>query len=514
MTMNLHTTQFNLTQFNFGTMTHKNDASPQSSEPKTSKPDSNSPKSPANEPPDLETVWRELVKKINSLLGKKTTSKPSSRINSAALAPPKIHHSKQNPSTAVFIQSAQASSTDNINTSILSKVPHFKSIHLNRMVLALMVSIWIATGFYGVPEGHVAVITQFGEPIETRMPGLGWHLPYPIQADTVIDVAGVRQINIGSQLKSTNTNASTNISTNKQNKHNLMLTADESLLNIQFEVQYRLKDKAVLAYAFTYMTPKVSSYATINRRADNLIALLADSAMREEISRHTIDSIFSKDRTSITQAVQARLQQQLDRYTVKKTDDINAPYLGTGIYISNVSIQTVRPPEPLQAAFDEVVQAAQNKDRVISDNQAVANESLLRAKVKASQVILEAKNYKQSIVKIAEGDVARFKPIQAEYVKYPELTRQRLYLDTMQSVLQSTNKIMIDTKNNNTFHLPLDKLSLDKLSLDKPSVSTAMSPPNVLPTKDTLVSSDMSKSLSSASDSSQANRDRDAKEFR
>lgn len=506
MTMNLYTTQFNSTQFNFGTMTHKNDASPQSSEPTPSKSNNNPPKPPANEPPDLETVWRELVKKINDLLGKKTTSKPSSRINSAALAPPKIHHSKQNQSAAVLVQSGQASSSNNINTSILSKVPQFKSVQLNRMVLALMVSIWIATGFYGVPEGHVAVITQFGKPIETRMPGLGWHLPYPVQADTVIDITGVRQINIGAQLKSTNTNASTNISTNKHNKHHLMLTADESLLNIQFEVQYRLKDKAVLAYAFTYMTPQISSYATINRRADNLIAILADSVMREEISRHTINAVFNKDRTSITQAVQARLQQQLDRYTVKQTDSVNAPYLGTGIYISNVSIQTVRPPEPLQAAFDEVVQAAQNKDRVISDNQALANESLLRTQAKASQVILEAKDYKQSIVKRAEGDVARFKPIQAEYAKYPELTRQRLYLDTMQSVLQSTNKIMIDTKNN-TFHLPLDKLSLET-----PSALTAASPSDVLPTKN--ISSDLSKSPPPASDSSQANRDRDAKEFR
>jgi membrane protease subunit HflK len=408
------------------------------------------------------------------------------------------------------VQPAQDSSNNNI--SILSKVPNFKSVQLNRTTLALIVSIWIATGFYGIPEGHVAVITQFGKPIETRMPGLGWHLPYPIQADTVIDIAGIRQINIGHQLQSihTSTSTSTNININKQNKqdkYHLMLTADESLLNIQFEVQYRLKDNAALAYAFTYMTPQVSSYATINRRADNLITLLADSAMREEISRHTVDVVFNKDRSSITQAVQTRLQQQLDRYTVKQTDDINAPYIGTGIYISNVSIQTVRPPESLQAAFDEVVQAAQNKDRVISDNQALANESLLRAKAKANQLILEAKDYKQSIIKTAEGDVARFKPIQAEYVKYPELTRQRLYLNTMQTVLQSTNKIVIDAKNNNTFHLPLDKLSLDK-----PPVSAVVLPSNALSTKDEA--SDSYKSSPSASDSSQANRDRDAKEFR
>lgn len=511
--MNLYITKFNLTQFNFGAVVHKNDAPPKPSEPAPSKPDINSPKPPANEPPDLETVWRELVKKINDLLGKKITSKPSSRIGSAALAPPKIHHSKQNLPTAESVQPAQASSNNNI--SILSKVPNFKSVQLNRTTLALMVSIWIATGFYGVPEGHVAVITQFGKPIETRMPGLGWHLPYPIQADTVIDIAGIRQINIGHQLQSihTSTSTSTNININKQNKQNrqdkyhLMLTADESLLNIQFEVQYRLKDNAALAYAFTYMTPQVSSYATINRRADNLITLLADSAMREEISRHTVDAVFNKDRSIITQAVQTRLQQQLDRYTIKQTDDINAPYLGTGIYISNVSIQTIRPPEPLQAAFDEVVQAAQNKDRVISDNQALANESLLRAKAKANQLILEAKDYKQSIIKTAEGDVARFKPIQAEYVKYPELTRQRLYLDTMQTVLQSTNQIVIDAKNNNTFHLPLDKLSLDK-----PLVSAVILPSNTLSTKDEV--SDLSKSSPSASDSSQANRDRDAKEFR
>jgi modulator of FtsH protease HflK len=499
--MNLYITKFDLTQFNFGAVVHKNDASPKPSEPVPSKPDTNSPKPPANEPPDLETVWRELVKKINDLLGKKSTSKPSSRIGSAALAPPKIHHSKQNLPTAGSVQPVQASSNNNI--SILSKVPNFKSVQLNRTTLALMVSIWIATGFYGIPEGHVAVITQFGKPIETRMPGLGWHLPYPIQADTVIDVAGVRQINIGSQLKSTNTSTSTN----KQDKYHLMLTADESLLNIQFEVQYRLKDNAALAYAFTYMTPQVSSYATINRRADNLITLLADNAMREEISRHTVDAVFNKDRSSITQAVQRRLQQQLDRYTVKQTDDINAPYIGTGIYISNVSIQIIRPPESLQAAFDEVVQAVQNKDRVISDNQALANESLLRAKAKANQLILEAKDYKQSIIKTAEGDVARFKPIQAEYVKHPELTRQRLYLDTMQTVLQSTNKIVIDAKNNNTFHLPLDKLSLDK-----PSVSAVVLPSNALSTKDGA--SDLSKSSPSASDSLQANRDRDAKEFR
>jgi modulator of FtsH protease HflK len=499
-------TKFNLNAINLHATVHANDAPSSSDAPKATpqgaKPDANPPKPPANEPPDLETVWRELVKKVNELLGKTPPSNRPSRLSSAALSPPKIHHSKQNTPTRIQ-PSQQGQPVANSQASILSKVPTLNPVKLTGATLSVLLSIWFATGFYGVPEGHVAVISQFGEPIETRLPGLGWHLPYPIQSDTVVDIAGIRKIHIGAPLTAKNSTA------NDKNKHNLMLTADENLLNVQFEVQYRLKDNAALAYVLTYMSPQLqlASYESINRQADPLITLFADSVMREELSRHLTDTVFNADRTLITKSVHTRLQQRLDAYQFKQSNHAKAPFIATGVYITAVNIVSVRPPEALQASFDAVIQAAQEKDRVISDSKSLASEMVLQAKAKAAQTLIEAKDYKQSVIKRAEGDIARFKPIQAEYLKYPELTRQRLYLETMQEVLQSTNKVMIDAKtNNNTLYIPLDKLSALTPLPAAAALSSKQTPPVV---------ADSSKTEPAVVDKAvRANEDKDLKEFR
>lgn len=509
---------------------HANDA-PQPDNSNHSAKNNNTPTPSPNEPPDLETVWRELIKKINAIFSKKKPPYSSLRTQSTALTPPKVHPSKQHTIQSTLTQSTQLSLIhlkENPASSIVSLTSNFSKLSglnvskLGKKFWILISLIWLSTGFYTVPEGQMAIITQWGEPIESHGTGLGWHIPYPIQTDTVIDVMGIRQINLGNKSFSKNTTL------NEKNKYNLMLTLDENLLNIPFQVQYRLKDKSALAYAFAYMNQNTLSHTPINRRADHLIALLADTAMREEISKHTMDNIFNKDRNLIVKAVHTRLQKQLDAYTVPSNTRLNAPYVDTGIQITHVAIQAIKPPESLQSVFDDVIQASQNKARIINDNQILANQTVLKAKETSKQLLLEAKHYKESIIHAAQSDIARFKPIQAQYVKYPELTRQRLYLDSLQHIFQSANKVLFDSKTGNpVINLPVDKLIAPVSPVPASSTVSSISiPPNestnnesvnqtlIKNTANTSTVSNSNKEESSAIDTLKANRERDEKIFR
>ncbi len=292
-------------------------------------------------------------------------------------------------------------------------------------LLAGLVVVWLLSGFYIVDAGRIGVILRFGKFQETTAPGPHWHLPYPIETQAVgspLNVAQVRTVELGyrTNLKS------------KVLHESLMLTDDENIIDNQFAIQYTIKDPQ--AFLFN------------NRDPDETVMQVAETAIREVVGRNKMDFVLYEGRTQIADESARLMQQILDRYQ-------------TGIAISKVNMQNAQPPEQVQAAFDDAVKAGQDRERQTNEGQAYANDIVPRAKGTASRLLEEAKAYAQRVVIRAEGDASRFKQVLVEYVKAPEVTRQRLYQDMMQQVLTNTTKVVADQKSGtNLLYLPLDKL--------------------------------------------------------
>ena len=219
---------------------------------------------------------------------------------------------------------------------------------------------------------------------------------------------------------------------NKVLKEALMLTDDENIVNIQFAVQYILKDP--VEYLFN------------NRHTDEAVMGAAESAVREIVGKSRMDFVLYEGREQIATQAAKLMQDILDRYQ-------------SGILISKVTMQNAQPPEQVQAAFDDAVKAGQDRERQKNEGQAYANDVIPKAKGTAARLMEEANGYKQRVIATAEGDASRFKQVVAEYAKAPEVTRQRMYLDTMQQIFANTSKVMVDAKGQgNLLYLPLDKL--------------------------------------------------------
>jgi membrane protease subunit HflK len=290
------------------------------------------------------------------------------------------------------------------------------------LVIALVVAVWFASGFYIVDEGRRGVVTRFGKYIETTQPGPRWHLPVPIEAVNVVDFSQVKTIEIGYR----------NTPKNKVDKEAVMLTDDENIIDIQFAVQYNLKS--------------AEDWVFNNRSPDQIVAFVAESAIREVIGRSKMDSALYEGREQIARQTEGLMQQMLDLY-------------GTGVFVQKVTLQSVQPPEKVQAAFDDAVKAGQDRERFMNEGQAYANDVIPRARGAAARLLEEAQGYQAEVVQRAEGDASRFRQIYTEYQKAPAVTRERLYQDMMQSVLGSSSKVLVDQKaGQSLLYLPLDKL--------------------------------------------------------
>jgi membrane protease subunit HflK len=268
------------------------------------------------------------------------------------------------------------------------------------------------------------VVTRFGRYTETTTPGLRWHLPFPIESVEVIDFSQVKTVEIGYR----NGNPK-----NKIGKESLMLTDDENIIDIQFAVQYNLKS----APDFVFNT----------RKPDDIVFQVAQTAMSEVVGRSQMDYVLYEGRAQIAAETEKLMQTMLDKY-------------GTGVYVQRVTLQNTQPPEQVQAAFDDAVKASQDRERQKNEGQAYANDIIPRARGMASRLLQEADGYNASVVQRAEGDASRFRQILVEYTKAPVVTRERLYLDMMQSVLGNTSKALIDQKSgsSNLLYLPFDQL--------------------------------------------------------
>jgi membrane protease subunit HflK len=297
-------------------------------------------------------------------------------------------------------------------------------------VLAAILIIWMSTGFYIVQEGQVAVVSTFGRFDSITGAGFRWRAPWPIQSHEIVDVFSQREIEVGTKAR-----------TQDRLKEALMLTDDENIVDMQFKVQYRIKSGPDGARDFVF-----GSRFTPEGDPASVVLQTAESAMREVVGHRKMDSVLYESRQQIADEVRSRMQDMLDRYD-------------TGIMVTAVAIQNAQPPEQVQAAFIDAVQAGQDRQRQINEGQAYANDVVPRARGMSARLIQEAEGYRTKVTETAQGDASRFREVLAEYVKAPAITRERLYLDTMQQIFASTTKVLIDAKTSSPLiYLPLDKL--------------------------------------------------------
>jgi len=287
----------------------------------------------------------------------------------------------------------------------------------------LILVVWLASGFYVVDESQRAVVTTFGKYTKTTGPGLNWRLPYPFQNQEIVNLSQVRTIEVGYRPNDRS----------KRLRESLMLTDDENIVDIQFAVQYVLKDP--------------EDYLFNNKRPDEAVMQAAETAFREIVGKSKMDYVLYEGREQVAAQAQKLMQDILDRY-------------GAGITISAVTMQNAQPPEQVQAAFDDAVKAKQDLERQKNEGQAYYNDVVPKARGAAARLIEEASGYRQRVVANAEGEASRFQQVLTEYNKAPGVTRERLYLDAMQQTLSGANKVMIDDKvgGNSLLMLPLDKV--------------------------------------------------------
>lgn len=290
------------------------------------------------------------------------------------------------------------------------------------IVLVIALLAWLASGLYIVQEGQAGVVLRFGKYVDTTGAGVQWRLPYPFESNEIVNMSQVRSIEIGRSGTIRETNL----------KDSSMLTADENIIDVSFAVQYRIKDAADFLFN--------------NADAEANVAQAAETAVREIVGKSNMDYVLYEGREQIALELNATIQKILDSYS-------------DGILVTSVTMQSVQPPEQVQASFDDAVKAGQDRERQKNEAQAYANDVIPRARGTAARMGEEAEGYRARIVSQAQGDADRFNAVEAEYAKAPAVTRERMYLDTMQQIYAKSSKILIDGKaNNSMIYLPLDKL--------------------------------------------------------
>src|SRR3954462_12027932 len=303
--------------------------------------------------------------------------------------------------------------------------PDMKSAGVGAGLIAIVVVvIWMGTGIFIVQEGQQAVITRFGRYSATVGAGFNWRLPFPIERHEIVSVTQIRAVDVGRD----NVIRATGL------KESAMLTEDENIVEIKFAVQYRLNDAR--AWLFESKNPQ------------DAVVQAAGRAVREVVGKMRMDTALAEERDQIAPRVRALMQTILDRYKV-------------GIEIVGINLQQggVRPPEQVQAAFDDVLKAGQERERAKNEAQAYANDVIPRAVGAASRLTQEADGYKSRIIAQAQGDAQRFKSLLAEYQRAPQVTRDRLYIEAMQQIYGNVTKVLIESRQgSNLLYLPLDKI--------------------------------------------------------
>lgn len=295
------------------------------------------------------------------------------------------------------------------------------------LILVVAAIVWAVAGIYTVEEGKRAVVLQFGKYTKTTMPGLQWVPPF-IQSYEIVDIENVRDARIGYRSEGAANRRSQSIE-----EESLMLTQDENIVDIHMAIQYKIKS--------------ASDYLFNVRDPDDTLRQATESALREIIGKNNMDFVLTEGRAEIAANVQDLIQTILDRYK-------------TGLLITSVNMQDAQPPEPVQAAFDDAVKAREDEERLKNEAEAYANDIIPRARGLAARKEEDALAYKQQVIAQAQGETSRFLQILGEYKKAPEVTRKRLYIDAVESVMTNTSKVIVDVKEGSSLmYLPLDKIT-------------------------------------------------------
>ncbi|WP_092485082.1 FtsH protease activity modulator HflK [Candidatus Ichthyocystis hellenicum] len=361
-------------------------------------------------PPDLEQVWRDFIDRLKSLLGMKSSQKKVSNVGPSPTPSPE-------------------------GKGFIFSFAIFFSVAL---------TIWFLSGFYVVGANQQAVELLFGKYVRTLDPGLHWHWPFPIESREIYGITNVRTVQLGYRDNPEDIDKD----------EATMLTDDENIINIQFSVQYAVRD--VKKFAFNNSSTP-----------DDWVRKASESAMREVVGRHVMDYVLYGGRADISERCRTLIQNILDRYE-------------TGIQIIKVNLQNAQPPEQVQDAFSDAVKAVQDRERQKNEGQTYANSIIPRAKGNASRILLTAEGYRQRVVDVAKGDSRRFDEILEAYKRNPKITEDRLYLDAMSNVLKKSSKVYISSRSSqNLLYLPLDKIipvnNDRKPSSTEDSASTASS---------------------------------------
>ena len=302
------------------------------------------------------------------------------------------------------------------------------------LLVIVVVGLWIASGFYVVDQSEQGVELRFGKFQEVKPAGLRWHMPYPIELVEIVNVQQVRTVEVGYRTREGGTTRDGATQLVLVPREALMLTADENIIDIQFAVQYNIRDPRDLLFK-------------VSEPADQVVRQATESAVREIVGRSSMDFVITGGRAEIAFETRELLQDILDRYQ-------------TGITVRAVEMQNAQPPAEVKDAFDDAVRAREDEERLKNEAEAYANDIIPKARGAAARIVQESEGYKESVIATSQGEASRFLQVLEEYNLAPGVTRDRLYLEAMEEVLSRSTKLMNDqgSNSNNVMYLPLDQL--------------------------------------------------------
>lgn len=290
-----------------------------------------------------------------------------------------------------------------------------------------LVIAWLCSGIYIIDQGNRGVVTRFDAYASTTMPGPHWHWPLPIENVANVNVENQRFIEVGYR-----SGASRRINSGSVLPEALMLTKDENIINVSLAVQYQIKN--------------AKDYLFNVKANEDTLKQVTESVQRGVIGKNSMDYILTEGRSQVVFDIKDEMQKAMDIY-------------GTGILVTSVNLQDAQPPEEVQNAFEDAIRAREDKQRLINEAQAYANEVIPKARGASARMLQEAEGYEAKVVERAKGEADRFDQLSIEYEKAPAITRKRLYLESKEQLYKKSNKVLVNVENgNNMFYIPLNQL--------------------------------------------------------
>ena len=306
--------------------------------------------------------------------------------------------------------------------------------------IILAVLLWLLSGIYIIDPAERGVVLRFGAFQSSTTQGPHWHIPYPIETVYKVNVERIRAAEIGFR------NIQNSSYSGAVSSESLMLTKDENMVDVKLAVQYKIANAQ--AYLFNVFNPELT------------LSHVVQSVIRQVVGDNSMDHVLTTGREQVAQEVKRHSQNLLNDY-------------GTGLLITAVTMQDAQPPVQVKAAFDDVVKAREDEQRYINEAKAYANDIVPKARGASQRLVAEAEAYKSQIVSKSEGEAFRFNKILTEYLKAPVVTKERLYRETLEEVLSSTSKVIVDSNSNTLMYLPIDQLiNSSRLSRASSSDST------------------------------------------